>query len=549
MLELIYRYRIQILVTLISIDVFFTAVFPFSKYNQELQYWLFETGCNILLIMFTAFVLYREKNFILEVEKRDYIANCAPYACIYLNFATNELLVTKGARNMLFLPLKETYKFDDIKHLFSKADVSFIESLIFNRKFRDINKIGTLKIQNFEDSEFRYIRFQIDGLYHRKFAMNGLCIWLADFTEAAQTENNIVELIKKYRLISFENDLILKNLPFPIWRRGPDLEITYANNEAVRINKNKKNTFRYLSGLFFLKKIAEKAIKSSEEASTIKMMELKNESVPFKFTEIPLGKNIGTIGYAFNITEHNACKKDLVNSQQAFSSMLEISNRAHLVLNYKQEILNWNKGLLEVFDMDEEWFKLPRTFSDFIDQIHELHKLPEVQDYKKYKDKLLKITRELKRQHNEIMHLPNNKTISYYFFALDDGTSIISVDDISNSLNYERALNEQMLVQAKMMNYINEPIVIISQDARLKSLNDAFVKRFDINIQILSDNPKIETLLANIIDDEHLVSMIKDALNNVLHNRKESVVVDKARNEIWHLKNLPDSTAFIMLSR
>ena len=154
-------------------------------------------------------------------------------------------------------------------------------------------------------------------------------------------------------------------------------------------------------------------------------------------------------------------------------------------------------------------------------------------DFKTYKDEELKVFSGLWETREDLLHLPDGRTIRRFRTPHPNGV-IFAFEDVSDRLATMRRLNDLTSMQQSILDNLNDAVVIFGTNQRLKFYNRAYMKLWALDFDKLQDEPKLEKLLtyhklffSNIDNWE---TFKQNMLSNITEGRKFSLLRDDNTN-------------------
>jgi len=552
MKNFIFKNRGEILLVITIIDVFFSIFMVADAYDEISLYWYIEVSSNFLVIAIAIYLYVKLGEYEYLVTRNDVINNHSPAVSIYYDAKMKQLNVSESAATLLNLPAKKQYNIEDLKQVFEKQDWEGIKKFFKHEQdYKLIDNTGSVAIQNRDYSQLflRYHAHHISSISHD---LEGVIFWFADFTDSIKSEFELIDLVKRYRLIAFEFDVIFNHLPFPVWRREANGEVVFYNKAFAELdNELKKETSANVALEKIMKNLANEAIGTSQPARTKKHFIFHNTHHVYEFVEIPLGKHIGNIGVALDVRGQDKLEKTLKSFQSIFENVLEYSNNAIFIIDNKRRVIQFNQAYVNMFELDSLWLATQPQFTQLLDKLRETKKLPEVKDYKDYKELQVQMLGEFSHPQTKFMHLPNGQTLRESIIPSKGGSIIFIYDNVTDILGVEILYNELQGVYAATLESVAEAIVSFNADGRLKSYNQKFVGLFGLNDDYLMSLPHFSSVLEKTQTvDEAGKKLFKAELISCLESRraKSCQLQCGQNNSIVNIRSMPDASILVVFS-
>ena len=546
-----YEILRNIIIGSILLEVFLIAVIFFMqikilKFRHKIYFIKRDREkCNEILYAskdgFFSFVYPDQK---IKDPQRDIVEKCSRRLAVMLN-------LKNGTAS----------SFDDICNTFIKEDAHIL------RKYADMLK---QEGKSFED----ILHLKAEGAYifaagNRINGSDGnlYCdvIWFRDVSKQTAEINNVRnerELDRK-ELINLEN--LLDGLDVPVWLRDENLNLVAINKKYAEYvgTLSKKDVIKDNTELSagkgedIFKKMAVNAKKTQKiQKKNINIVhggKLHNFAIIEKprFVNDSLDK-IGTIGYLKDNTELERAKRDFKINQNTHLEILGVLGTAFAIFDNKMKLYFYNNSFKNLWQLENEFLDIAPTYPQFLDTIREKKMLPPVPDFRSYKDEEIFVFKGLIDTKEDLLHLPDGRTIRRLRTSHPNGI-IFAYEDVSDRLATTRRLNELTSVQQSILDNLNDSVVIFGANHRLKFYNRAYLKLWGLNIEKMQDEPKIEELVAyqklffsDVDDWENFSSTM---IANILENSKFTMVRDDGVEIVVSPQTFYDGSVMVTYSK
>jgi PAS domain-containing protein len=547
MIQLILKYRVQVLVSLIILEIFLTIGVYFEEVNSARIYFILECLVSFLILIIAVTFLDKLNLYLFLTSKHEYLHNIAPCSYIFYDTKKQRVLIPDYTCKMLGIQVKKNYAIDDIEKLFSAKDWGEIEGCIKQPSLVAVHeKIGMLRYET-KHSETKHFKYSLQYVEDKKYMIHGVILWFTDFSDSIEHEESIISLIKKYRVMSFELDYLFNHLPIPVWRREGDGSIVFANNAFKKLTKKFSSEGEINEFESGLKRLADIGIKEKRTAKITRSFISKNKNTSYEFNEVPIASSSGTVGFGIDITRNEESEKSLNIVANTLDRILELSSNAIMILDKDGNIFQFNQVLVNMFGLDPKWLADKPSYSNFWDKLRELNKLPEFKNYKEFKDVQISLIRHLTEPKSDFMHMPNGQTVRFSVIPSAKNT-IVMFDNLTDVLNVERSYNELMSVYRTIVSQLQHSVVIFGQDGRIKLYNPMFIKFAKLDDDFLRSLPHVSEVISHANTN---LEGLKTNIINCLESRKNSEVeIEDAIGQKFksYVSSLPDNSVLVTIN-
>lgn len=403
------------------------------------------------------------------------------------------MLNLKGGTQSSFADVMEAFYKDDAKKIAKYLALMQDEGVPFEDTF-------TLKNVNRSISIFGARINGADG--------NLYCdmLWFRDLSEDMLKINNLEDDKKELgNKVSNLEDLI-NNINIPLWLRDENLNIIISNkkyNEITGLEKPQSESPEDLSATAAAARaLAQNAQAHNKAQHKSVNLVINGASKHFELIETPYHHNgdlnkIGTAGALLDITELDEVKRTFTIHQNAHLAVLSALGTAFAIFNTHQKLIFYNKAFASMWNLQSEFLEKNPSYAEFLDKIHENRLLEEVSDFRSYCHDEEKVFTDLIEPKETHLHIPDGRTFRRTIAPHPNGL-IFAFEDVSDRLAATRTINEMVAVQQKILDNVDDAIIIFSSDQRLKYFNKKYQTLWKINAE------KLQNLffLADVLEEQ-----------------------------------------------
>ena len=491
-----------------------------NMYYAAPELWYLIAGVFILLVFFCLLMSYgvlklKQKNYFLRRDRERYAetlyaSHDGYFAFIYPDEKINDprkTITERCSRRLaVILGLENGTKsdFNDVLKNFYKDDVKKISKYV-----------GLLKEEGvaFEDyfllkTANKYIR--LEGVRINGADGNIYCdmIWFRDVSFATNRikslETDKQEIEAKFNI---QQDL-LDNLPFAVWLRNSDLNITYCNKKYQEFvtGKTREEIIKEhleivgTSGESIAKSLAKNAHKSKRIGKSVSSVVVRGHRLAMEVYESPFYgegnlEKTYSAGCLINVNELDELKRNLKSYQDAQLEILGMLGTAFAVFNQNMELQYYNQSFAKLWNLESDWLGQKPLYTTFLDILREKRMLPEVPDYKAFRNDEQKKFTQIIEPLSDLLHLPNGKTLRRMRAPYPMGGLVFAFEDISDRLAATSAYNALITVQNEVLTSLQEGVLIFGANGRLLFFNSAYVKIWNADAKFLAEEPTFDEVL------------------------------------------------------
>jgi signal transduction histidine kinase len=284
----------------------------------------------------------------------------------------------------------------------------------------------------------------------------------------------------------------LDAIPLPVWRRAPDLTLADCNRayllalEAPRETVLAERRELVPSG-------ARRAVAPGPRSERGHVVVGGSRRL-VEITERPSADG-GAIGFALDHTDVETAEAELWRHVNAHAEVLESIHAAVAIYGADQRLKFCNAGFAELWGVEEDWLAGEPSFEEILERLRERRRIPEMADFRAFKRQQLDMFTSLIEAQQELMHLPDGRTLRLSVSPHPFGGLTFVYEDVTDRLALERSYNTLTEVQRATLDHLYEGIAVYGSDGRLKLHNPAYREIWGLSEQDLAGEPHISEIV------------------------------------------------------
>jgi signal transduction histidine kinase len=329
--------------------------------------------------------------------------------------------------------------------------------------------------------------YQVEGV---RTAAGDSVMWLSDVSEARRGEATREAALAAAAGVR----VILDALPMPVWRRDRALRIVACNaayaaaldlpREAVLAEARELAPERGRDKVLAAARAAAAGAAENERVHVV----IGGSRRLLQLTELP-DREGGTIGFAIDETELENAENELSRYVNAHGQVLESIHAAVAIYGPDQRLGFFNSAFARLWGVEEDWLAGEPSLDEILERLRERRRVPEYADFRAFKRQQLAMFTSLIEPQSELMHLPDDRTLSVSVSPHPLGGLIFVYEDVTDRLALERSFNTLTEVQRETLDNLFEGIAVIGSDGRLKLHNPAYRKMWGLVESDLAGEP------------------------------------------------------------
>lgn len=355
-------------------------------------------------------------------------------------------------------------------------------------------------------------------------------LWILDISDFAQAAMRSIEAVAAVEKRENEWRATLNAMPFPMWVRDKNLNISWCNKFYARMvddtaaavvadQKELPLTGVNKAGVS-LRALAQRAVANTEVQNLRGHMIVEGQRRLVEIQEIPLGNEKRTIGMALDVTREEELETLQQRLAASHQETLEQMRTAIAMFDAETRLEFYNTAYEQLTGMVGTWMDARPRIVEVIDKLRELRKLPEQADYKQYKQQWQARFTSLLAPTEDMQYLPDGTVLRQIVVPRPQGGILVTLEDVTSRLQLETSFNTLTAVQQETMDNLAEGIAVFGEDGRLRLFNKSFARQWGIPADTLAAKPHV-TQIADALKVHFSDDAWTDARNDILTNGLE----------------------------
>ncbi|WP_407519664.1 sensor histidine kinase [Methylobacterium oryzisoli] len=289
---------------------------------------------------------------------------------------------------------------------------------------------------------------------------------------------------------------LLDAIPQPVWRRGRDGRLAWANAAYLTAVEAGDRDGVVREGTELLDRAAREEAerrRAGGQAAALRVSAvMAGARRTLDVTEVPVES--GSVGIAVDVSELESVRADLQRQMEANVRTLDQLPTAVAIFDARQRLLFHNAAYRQLWDLDPAFLDGRPLDGEILDALRNARKLPEQADYRTWKTGFLAAYRGAEARETW-WHLPDGRSLRVVADPNPQGGLTYLFDDVSERVHLESQYNALMRAQSQTLDTLKEPVAVFGSDGRLKFANRAFTGMWRITDEALGAQPHIDEII------------------------------------------------------
>jgi signal transduction histidine kinase len=392
--------------------------------------------------------------------------------------------------------------------------------------------------------------YTIEG---RNTAHGETVLWLADDSPAHRAEAS------RAAAAALAGGLreTLDAIPVPVWRRNRDMVLIDCNAAYATALDAPRDVVlgegRELASANALGKVAAfaQAAAKGEPQSERRHVVIAGSRRLLAITEMP-DRDGGTIGFAIDRTDVETTESELSRHVNAHGAVLENIHAAVAIYGKDKRLIFFNAAFAALWGVEADRLSGEPGLDEILDLLRERRRLPELVDFRAFKRQQLGMFTSLIEPLQEMMHLPDGRTLSVSISPHPFGGLTFVYEDVTDRLALESSYNTLIEVQRETLDNLFEGIAVFGSDGRLKLHNPAYRKIWGLGAADLTGEPHISEIVEKtreFYDDRGDWPAVREAvIARIIDGAPTAGPLDRRDGSVLQLATMPLPDGNVLLT-
>ncbi len=289
---------------------------------------------------------------------------------------------------------------------------------------------------------------------------------------------------------------MLEAAPMPVWRRDRSLTLVDCNTAyAAALDTTRdvalaqRRELAPESGRGKALELA-RAAAAGETRTEAHHLVIGGARHLIEITETP-DREGGTIGFAIDRTDRETAEAELQRHISAHGGVLENIHAGVAIYGPDKRLKFANNAFADLWGIETDFLATGPSLDELLERLRERRRIPEFADFRVFKRQQLAMFTSLIEPQQELLHLPDGRTLSLNISPHPLGGLVFVYEDVTDRLALERSYNTLIEVQRESLDNLFEGIAVVGSDGRLKLHNPAYRKIWDLSEADLEGEPHI----------------------------------------------------------
>ena len=160
--------------------------------------------------------------------------------------------------------------------------------------------------------------------------------------------------------------------------------------------------------------------------------------------------------------------------------VLDNLSTAIAIFGDNTRLIFFNSAYQKLMKLETVWLHAKPTYAEVLDECRNNRQMAEYADFQAFKKTELAMFTSVTSPVQELIHLPNGKTLRRLTAPYPLGGLLFVFEDVTDSLALQRKNNTLLAVQKETIDHLQEGIVVYGSNNRVKIFNNSVLKIWNV---------------------------------------------------------------------
>ncbi len=387
-----------------------------------------------------------------------------------------------------------------------------------------------------------------------------ILLWFSDTSSAEAERSKLALRIRQTEAALDSLTHLIEAAPFPMWYRGPDLQLGLVNRafvEAVEARDaadviSRSTELIDASGPGSARAAAESALESGKFFSQMQPATIRGERRMMRIVNVPLPTG-AVAGFAIDVQEQEEARAELSRHVQSQRDLADRMTAGTVQFDADHNVSFFNQPFAVMAQLDPEWLAEGPEFDRVLERMRERNRLPEVRDFPVWKAERREWFTSPQEVIEEDWILADGDHLRMVAQPLPDGGLRMFLEDRTEQVRLASARDTLLRVRAATFDNLFEAISVFASDGRLYLWNRRFRDVWDLEEERLTEHPRVDELvpaMARKLVNPTAAAQIREMVRHTTNERQPAngrISLTDGRHFEFAAVPLPDGNALFTM--
>ncbi len=385
-----------------------------------------------------------------------------------------------------------------------------------------------------------------------------LVLWLFDTSTAESERSKLAQRLAQTESALDALTRLIEGAPFPMWYRGPDLNLGLVNSAFVAAVEGRDaadviaRSSELVGDTEEAKASALAAVESGKPVSRRLPAIVRGERRMLEIVNVPLPTG-AVAGFALDVQELEDARAELARQIQSQHDLVDRMTAGAAQFDADRSLSFFNRPFAAMAQIDPDWLNENPEFDRVLERMREQNRVPETRDFPTWKSERRDWFTSPEEVVEEDWLLPGGDHWRVVAQPLPDGGLRLFLEDRTEQARLASARDTLLRVRSATLDNLFEAIGVFASDGRLYLWNRRFSQVWDLDEQWLAEHPRVDEMvpaLARKLVNPAAAARIREMVRKTTSEREQAngrLSLTDGRQFEFAAVPLPDGNALFTL--
>jgi signal transduction histidine kinase len=385
-----------------------------------------------------------------------------------------------------------------------------------------------------------------------------MLLWLFDTSSAEAERSKLAQRLDQTEAALDALTRLIEAAPFPMWYRGPDLNLGLVNSAFVEAVEGRDaadviaRCSELVDDLEEAKASALAALESGKPTSRKSPAIVRGERRMLQIVNVPLPTG-AVAGFALDVEDLEEARAELARQIQSQRDLVDRMTAGAAQFDADRMLSFYDRPFAAMAQLDPDWLNDQPEFDRVLERMREQNRVPETRDFPTWKaERRDWFTSPLEVIEEDWM-LPGGDHWRVVGQPLPDGGLRLFLEDRTEQARLASARDTLLRVRSATFDNLFEAVGVFASDGRLYLWNRRFSQIWDLDEEWLAEHPRVDEMvpaLARKLVNPTAAAQIREMVRKTTTDREPAngrITLTDGRHFEFAAVPLPDGNALFTL--
>ena len=385
-----------------------------------------------------------------------------------------------------------------------------------------------------------------------------LLLWFFDASSAETERAKLAQRLAQTEAALDALTRLIEAAPFPMWYRGPDLNLGLVNSAFVQAVEGRDaadviaRSSELVGDTEHAKAAALEALESGRPTSQKQPAIVRGERRVLQIVNVPLPTG-AVAGFALDVQEVEDARAELARQVQSQRDLVDRMTAGAAQFDADRSLSFFNQRFAAMAGIEPEWLAEKPEFDRVVERMREHNRVPEARDFPSWKAERRDWFTSPEEVIEEEWTLPGGDHWRVVAQPLPDGGLRLFLEDRTEQARLASARDTLLRVRSATLDNLFEAIGVFASDGRLYLWNRRFSQMWELDEEWLADHPRVDEMvpaLARKLVNPTAAAQVREMIRNTMADRQPTngrITLTDGRHFEFAAVPLPDGNALFTL--